>query len=162
MLKIILLLLISINLHSGSIPSIITSNQFYIKNKVVKFDKFIIISLNSKGLGILYFIDHGRTVIKTKISGGAPDKSTPYGLFNVLSKKKFHMSNLYPDPSGVNNMDDMLRLTNDGIAIHKGSIKYLSHGCIHVDESYSRKLFDISTKNLSVIITNEEYEDFLD
>jgi len=156
-----ILLLISIKLHATVIPSIITNNEFFINDKIVKFDKFIIISISSYGVGTLFFINKDEVLLKTKISGGTKDKPTPYGFFPIISKTKFHMSNLYPDPSGINNMDDMIRLTNGGIAIHKGSVDFFSHGCIHVDRLTSKILFNLSTKKLPVIITNEDYEEFL-
>jgi len=142
-------------------PSIISKNKFFINNKIVKMEgDFIIISLK-KGLGYIFFIKNNHVIIADKVTGGTESHKTPYGYFPIISKTKFHMSNLYPDPSGINNMDDMLRLTNDGIAIHKGSISDYSHGCIHVDPSISRKIFDLSKKGLPVIITNEDYSDFI-
>ena len=71
------------------------------------------------------------------------------------------MSTLYPSQNGINNMDNMLRLTDDGIAIHKGNTAYFSHGCIHVDTEDSNALYSAAYKGLPVIITPEDYSEFL-
>lgn len=69
---------------------------------------------------------------------GADGKPTPGGLYPIIEKKEQHRSNLYDAE-----MPYMLRLTNDGIAIHASEIRSgrATHGCIGVPEGFARALF---------------------
>jgi lipoprotein-anchoring transpeptidase ErfK/SrfK len=66
----------------------------------------------------LYAYRGGVEIGRAAILYGADDKPTPTGSFKILQKKKDHISNLYGAP-----MPFMLRLTNDGIAIHGSEVE---------------------------------------
>lgn len=82
---------------------------------------------------------------------GADDKPSPLGAFPITEKDADHVSTLYDAP-----MPYMLRLTNDGVAIHGSDVKWgnATHGCIGVPTAFARKLFDVVKLGDLVIITN--------
>lgn len=82
---------------------------------------------------------------------GADDKPTPLGVFPIMEKDKDHVSNLYGAP-----MPYMLRLTNDGVAIHGSSVEWGSatHGCIGIPNEFAALLFAQAKVGDRVIITN--------
>ncbi|MFK3890961.1 L,D-transpeptidase family protein [Sphingomonas sp. NPDC079357] len=70
---------------------------------------------------------------------GTDHKPTPTGTFPILARARQHQSSLYDAE-----MPYMLRLTNDGVAIHASSVRRGSatHGCIGVPLSFAQLLFD--------------------
>lgn len=80
----------------------------------------------------------GYEIGRTSIIYGADNKPTPTGAFPILQKKRHHVSNLYGAP-----MPYMMRLTNDGVAIHAAEVQDASatHGCIGVPEEFAAMLF---------------------
>ena len=82
---------------------------------------------------------------------GADDKPTPLGQFTITEKDADHVSNLYDAP-----MPYMLRLTNDGVAIHGSDIEWGSatHGCIGVPTDFAALLFREAKLGDRVFITN--------
>lgn len=91
----------------------------------------------------LYAIENGEIVFSGSISSGKSGHRTPTGHFKILEKDRFHISDKYPEPNGGAKMHYMLRLTNKGIAIHKGYLPGYpaSHGCIRVSKSTALKLW---------------------
>ena len=69
---------------------------------------------------------------------GTDGKPTPAGLFPVLERQKEHRSSLYDAE-----MPYMLRLTNDGVAVHASDVQQGSatHGCIGVPLPFARLLY---------------------
>ena len=69
---------------------------------------------------------------------GTDGKPTPTGLFPVLERQAQHQSSLY-DAS----MPYMLRLTNDGVAIHASNVREGSatHGCVGVPIGFAKLMF---------------------
>lgn len=84
---------------------------------------------------------------------GAYDKPTPLGRFAITQKKAKHISTIYNAP-----MPFMLRLTDDGVAIHGSSVDYGSatHGCIGVPLEFAELLFAQANLGDRVIITRGE------
>ena len=82
---------------------------------------------------------------------GADNMPTPLGVFPILQKDATHVSNLYDAP-----MPYMLRLTNDGVAIHASDVRYgnATHGCIGVPPGFAKKLFAATKLGDRVIVTN--------
>ncbi|WP_237365372.1 L,D-transpeptidase family protein [Rhizorhapis sp. SPR117] len=82
---------------------------------------------------------------------GAEEKPTPEGVFPITEKDADHVSNLYDAP-----MPYMLRLTNDGVAIHGSKVEWgwATHGCIGVPIAFAAKLFAQAKIGDRVIITN--------
>ncbi len=84
---------------------------------------------------------------------GAEDKPTPFGTFKILQKKRDHISNLYDAP-----MPFMLRLTNDGVAIHASetiSYNVATHGCIGLPDAFAELLFAQAKLGVAVLITKD-------
>lgn len=90
----------------------------------------------------------------TTISSGRPGYETPTGVYRILQKRREHYSNLYNSAP----MPYMQRLTWDGIALHAGRItgSPASHGCIRLPEPFSRKLYDLTTTGMIVVVADHE------
>ncbi len=82
---------------------------------------------------------------------GTPEKPTPLGAFPITQKDADHVSNIYDAP-----MPYMLRLTNDGVAIHGSDVEwgYGTRGCIGVPTAFAKMLFEQVKLGDTVIITN--------
>lgn len=80
---------------------------------------------------------------------GAPDKPTPKGAFRVIAKATDHYSRSYDAP-----MPYMLRLTDDGIAIHASrvTVKGATHGCLGVPLAFAEKLYRVAGEGTEVFI----------
>lgn len=80
---------------------------------------------------------------------GTDHKPTPTGTFPILMRARQHQSSLYDAE-----MPYMLRLTNDGVAIHASSVRRGSatHGCIGVPLSFAQLLFDQVARGDAVTI----------
>ena len=85
------------------------------------------------------------------ITFGDSEKPTPTGVFPISQKSKDHVSNIYGSP-----MPYMLRLTNDGVAIHASDVKWGwgTRGCIGVPMEFARRLFEQAELGDRVIVTN--------
>lgn len=84
---------------------------------------------------------------------GDHTKQTPLGTFSILEKRKDYHSRTYDAP-----MPYMLRLTNDGVAIHGSDVRegWATHGCIGVPLEFARLLFAIAHKGDLVVILPAE------
>lgn len=80
----------------------------------------------------------GHEIGSAVILYGAESKPTPVGRFHVLQKAADYHSRTYDAP-----MPFMLRLTDDGVAIHGSDVRQgrATHGCIGVPEAFARRLF---------------------
>lgn len=80
---------------------------------------------------------------------GSDGKPTPSGSFPILEKDADHVSHSYDAP-----MPYMLRLTNDGVAIHGSNVRqgWATHGCIGVPLDFARQLFAAARKGDLVVI----------
>lgn len=123
---------------------------------------FVLVSVREPGSdGRFYAVDRDGTVwLSGAVSSGAPQFRSPSGVFHILEKQRYHMSNRYPDESGVNNMDYMMKFTRWGHALHKGSTDWMSHGCIHVDPDQVVTLFRWVRVGMPVVITRHSYMPF--
>lgn len=123
---------------------------------------FIVVSAREEGSdGRFYAIDRDGTVWWSgAVTSGAKEYRSPSGIFHVLRKVRYHMSNAYPDESGINNMDYSLFFTKYGHALHKGSVNWMSRGCIHIDEKDIAPIFKWATKNTKIVITRHSYMPF--
>jgi hypothetical protein len=120
---------------------------------------FILISVREEESdGRFYAIDRDGTVwLSGGISSGEEIGYTPSGVWSVLRKIRYYTSKKYPEPDGSNNMDFSLFFTNAGHAIHKGSIDFSSHGCIHVDEKNISRLYSWAWVGMPVLVTRNRY-----
>jgi hypothetical protein len=80
----------------------------------------------------------GHEIGSAVILYGAESKPTPSGAFTVLQKARDYHSRTYDAP-----MPFMLRLTDDGVAIHASNVRkgWATHGCIGVPEAFAQRLF---------------------
>jgi len=97
---------------------------------------------------------NGTAVARAPVSTGVPDHPTPMGIFAVISKARWHRSNIY---SGAP-MPYMQRITWSGIALHAGMLPGYpaSHGCIRLPEDFATRLWGLSKIGARVIITRDE------
>jgi lipoprotein-anchoring transpeptidase ErfK/SrfK len=134
------------------------------KEKIVNLThkNFIVVSVREEGSdGRFYAVDEDGTVWWSgAVTSGAPEYRSPSGVFPLLEKKRYHMSRDYPDASGINNMDYMLRFTRFGHALHQGSVAWMSRGCIHIDKKDIPVIFKWATKETKIVITRESYMPF--
>jgi hypothetical protein len=98
-----------------------------------------------------YVYRNGILIGATTVSTGRPGYPTPVGVFTVLQKQKEHRSTLYDSAP----MPYMERLTWDGVALHAGGLPGYpeSHGCIHMPSEFARRLFEISSAGMTVVIS---------
>ena len=80
-----------------------------------------------------------REIGRAIILYGTDEQPTPLGTFRITEKDADHESNLYEAQ-----MPYMLRLTNDGIAIHGSIVEYgkASRGCVGVPDEFAALLFE--------------------
>ena len=123
---------------------------------------FILVSVREKGSdGRFYAVDKDGTVWWSgPVTSGAAEYRSPSGVFPIIQKKRYHMSTAYPDESGINNMDFMMKFTQRGHALHKGSVDWMSHGCIHIDPKDVPVLYRWSRYGMPVVITRHSYMPF--
>jgi lipoprotein-anchoring transpeptidase ErfK/SrfK len=99
---------------------------------------------------VLSVFRNGHEVGAAAVLLGTEEKPTPLGEFAITQKRKDHVSNLYDAP-----MPYMMRLTDDGIAIHGSQVAngYASHGCIGLPNAFAAKLFALVGLGDRVFIT---------
>ena len=109
----------------------------------------LIITVDLAAESISVFRD-GYEIGTAAIVYGADGLPTPLGTFPITQKDAHHVSNLYDAP-----MPYMLRLTNDGVAIHGSMVRWdaATHGCIGVPTEFAKKLFAQAKLGDRVIIT---------
>lgn len=103
-----------------------------------------------------YVYRNGVRIGLSKVSTGKPGFETPTGVFEILQKRREHYSSLYNDAP----MPFMQRLTWDGIALHAGQVPDhpASHGCIRLPYAFSEALFAVTSRGMTVIVTDEMIE----
>src|SRR5215510_1163273 len=97
---------------------------------------------------------NGILVGRAPVSTGMPDHPTPMGIFTVISKSRWHVSNIY---SGAP-MPYRQRITWSGIALHAGKLPGYpaSHGCIRLPEHFAARLWGLSKIGARVIIARDD------
>lgn len=110
----------------------------------------IIVSIANQRVSL--FSD-GKRVGEASVSTGVAGHPTPMGVFAVISKSRYHQSNIYSGAS----MPYMHRITWSGIALHEGPLPghAASHGCIRLPSGFAASLFKISKLGARVIITRD-------
>jgi len=123
---------------------------------------FIVVSVREPGSdGRFYAVDSDGTVWWSGvITSGTPEFRSPSGIFHILQKKRYHMSKEFPEESGINNMDFMMQFTKQGHALHKGSVDWLSHGCIHIDPRDIPVIYRWSNFKTKIVVTRHSYMPF--
>jgi hypothetical protein len=97
---------------------------------------------------------NGTLVGRAPVSTGMPNHPTPMGIFTVISKSRWHVSNIYNGAP----MPYMQRITWSGIALHAGMLPGYpaSHGCIRLPEHFAARLWGLSKIGARVIIARDE------
>jgi hypothetical protein len=92
-------------------------------------------------------------IAQAAVSTGVPGHLTPLGVFTVISKQKWHRSNIY---SGAP-MPYMQRITWSGIALHAGPLPGhpASHGCIRLPQDFAIRLWGITKVGARVIVARD-------
>ena len=98
--------------------------------------------------------DNGVPVAHSPVSTGTASHPTPMGIFSVIQKERYHVSNIY---SGAP-MPFMQRITWSGVAMHAGVLPGYpaSHGCIRLPHDFATKLYSLTRAGARVIITRNE------
>ena len=98
--------------------------------------------------------DNGVPVAHAPVSTGTASHPTPMGIFSVIQKERYHVSNIY---SGAP-MPFMQRITWSGVAMHAGVLPGYpaSHGCIRLPHDFATKLYSLTRAGARVIITRNE------
>ena len=101
------------------------------------------------GHQILSVFRGGHEIGSAVILYGTDGKPTPTGDFTVLQKAADYHSHTYDAA-----MPYMLRITDDGVAIHGSNVRegYATHGCIGVPPDFAKKLFAVMAKGDPVFI----------
>ena len=120
---------------------------------------FIVVSVREKGSdGRFYAVDSDGTVWWSgSITSGTAEFRSPSGVFPIIQKKRYYMSKDFPDESGINNMDYMMKFTHYGHALHKGSVNWMSHGCIHIDPKDVPVIYKWSNSKTKIVVTRHTY-----
>jgi hypothetical protein len=111
----------------------------------------IIISIGDQRISVY---DDGALIARSSVSTGVPDHPTPSGVFSVLSKQRWHRSNLYSAAP----MPYMQRITWSGIALHAGVLPGhpASHGCIRLKNDFAIRLWHLTKRGTRVIIARDD------
>lgn len=91
----------------------------------------------------------GHEIGSAVILYGTDGKPTPTGSFTILEKRADYHSRSYDAP-----MPFMLRLTDDGVALHGSNVRqgYATHGCIGIPLDFAKRLFAATHKGDFVAI----------
>ena len=107
----------------------------------------IVVSIADQRISVY---DDGALIAHSSVSTGVSDHPTPSGIFSVISKQRWHRSNLYSDAP----MPYMQRITWSGIALHAGVLPGYpaSHGCIRLKRDFAIRLWHLTKRGTRVII----------
>ena len=115
----------------------------------------VIISIEDQRISLY---DKGELIARSSVSTGVPGHPTPLGVFSVISKERWHRSNIYSAAP----MPYMQRITWSGIALHAGVLPGYpaSHGCIRLTESFATQLWHLTKRGTRVIIARDDVRPF--
>ena len=107
----------------------------------------IVISIADQRISVY---DNDVMVASSAVSTGIPRHPTPLGVFSIISKQRWHQSNIYSAAP----MPFMQRITWSGIALHAGVVPGhpASHGCIRLKTDFAVKLWHLAKRGTRVII----------
>jgi len=111
----------------------------------------IYVSINQQKL---HLYSDGVHVADTPVATGVPSLPTPLGVFSVIQKQRFHLSNIYSNAP----MPFMQRITWSGVALHEGeNIGHpASHGCIRMPHDFAVRLFGLTKLGVRVVVARAE------
>jgi len=113
----------------------------------------IIISIADQRVSLY---DNGALIARSSVSTGIPDHPTPLGVFSVISRQRWHRSNIYSAAP----MPYMQRITWSGIALHAGVLPGhpASHGCIRLTNGFAIQLWHLTKRGTRVIIAHDDVQ----
>jgi L,D-transpeptidase-like protein len=113
----------------------------------------IIISIADQQLSLY---DNGALIAHSPVSTGVQGHPTPFGVFSVISKERWHRSNIYSAAP----MPYMQRITWSGIALHAGVLPGhpASHGCIRLPNDFATRLYPLTKRGTRVIIAPNDVQ----
>src|SRR6266700_6220582 len=113
----------------------------------------IIISIADQRISVY---DNDALIARSAVSTGIPRHPTPLGVFSVISKQRWHRSNIYSDAP----MPYMQRITWSGIALHAGVLpgRPASHGCIRLKHDFAIRLWHLAKRGTRVIIAHDDVQ----
>jgi lipoprotein-anchoring transpeptidase ErfK/SrfK len=113
----------------------------------------IVVSIKKQRVRVF---DINGEITSSRISTGKPGHDTPMGVFSILEKNVYHVSNIYSGAS----MPYQERITWSGIALHAGIVPgyRASHGCIRLPYSFARKLYGLTKIGNRVIVSYDDPE----
>jgi hypothetical protein len=111
----------------------------------------IIISIAEQRISLY---DNGALIARSSVSTGTNGHPTPLGAFSVISKERWHRSNIYSAAP----MPYMQRITWSGIALHAGDLPGYpaSHGCIRLKNDFAIRLWHLTKRGTRVIIAHDD------
>jgi hypothetical protein len=113
----------------------------------------IIISISDQRISLY---DNGVLIARSSVSTGVKNHPTPLGVFSVISKSRFHRSNIYSNAP----MPYMQRITWSGIALHAGILPGYpaSHGCIRLTNDFAVRLWHLTKRGTRVIVARDDLQ----
>src|ERR1700746_1267596 len=113
----------------------------------------IIISIADQRVSLF---DNGTLIARSSVSTGTQGHPTPLGVFSVISKQRWHRSNIYSAAP----MPYMQRITWSGIALHAGVVPGhpASHGCIRLKNDFAMRLWHLTKRGARVIIAHNDVQ----
>jgi len=113
----------------------------------------IIISIADQRVSLF---DNGALIARASVSTGTQGHPTPLGVFSVISKQRWHRSNIYSAAP----MPYMQRITWSGIALHAGVVPGhpASHGCIRLKNDFAIRLWHLTKRGTRVIIAHDDVQ----
>jgi hypothetical protein len=113
----------------------------------------IIISIADQRVSLF---DNGTLIARSSVSTGTQGHPTPLGVFSVISKQRWHRSNIYSAAP----MPYMQRITWSGIALHAGVVpgRPASHGCIRLKNDFAIRLWRLTKRGTRVIIAHDDVQ----
>ena len=140
------------------VTMILAMTPIYSEKTILKRGEYIMLSDSGEGaisvkVNIatqMAYIYRSKTIIAiTSVSTGKEGHDTPIGNFKIHGKVANYMSKAYKAP-----MPYTQWITNDGIALHAGTIPYgaASHGCIRLPKDFAPILFSLTNNGDSVTV----------
>lgn len=116
---------------------------------------YVVISLGDQHMSVY---DANGRIAQSRVSTGKAGHRTPAGVFSVISKNRYHRSNIY----GGAPMPWMQRITWSGVAMHAGVVPGYpaSHGCIRLPYSFAPQLWKMTKMGARVVVAPSDTEPF--
>jgi L,D-transpeptidase catalytic domain len=113
----------------------------------------IIISIAEQRVSLF---DNGALIARSSVSTGTQGHPTPLGVFSVITKERWHRSNIYSAAP----MPYMQRITWSGIALHAGVVPGhpASHGCIRLKNDFAIRLWHLTKRGTRVIVAHDDVQ----